>query len=267
MSYIQVIPNMNLPAAPGQETIERTFEGERFGHFPHRVALLTPGARYVDEALGTIRNRSIRNGASPVNRGSVVLGTFPDTDIVCFNADENGERYRANPNAEVNPNEWSISMAIQTAPNAVNSNVQRFVSPVSAQTELQSFNAGLSNIATVLSVYSDGAGSGSASQRLRYEIPVERQHVRCVWTITFSTALGLRLYYNHELVHSEPDEREPLAYGFGPGEWEMHRNLWGYHGDSTVWNMDLSVPQNAGFRHDLIAALIEKHQIGIEDDT
>ncbi|MGP9500266.1 hypothetical protein [Halomonas sp. AOP43-D1-4] len=259
MINLQVLHGLHIPGKTNLKKVEFTPEGMELGHIDWST-LIDPA--YCTPSAETVCNRALREEEVHINAGRITIGNFEGGPLSFVTDSDNldGNFIRINPDAAVNPDQWTLVLVME--PSSNNSSIQRFVSPtVVNQEDGVCFNIGMNNTLSSLVIYENALLVGGQPQRLRYGVPAERRGTRALVMFTFSVREGLKIFWNGEQVAANPDDRRPLTYGYNAGEWEMFRTARGQLGMAGVIDVDLSEPDYEGDRLALEKFMMEKYGI------
>lgn len=234
--------------------IHFTPEGVAMGAVPGWKMFLDPS--YM--VSGAPRNRAVKQSVTTAPEGPITINTFRSTQEAAFRMYNNtiGTRsIRGLP--AVNPNRWSFFIPFSLPSSTGLSLTEIFRSNVLSEAGELCLRIAMTANGDVV-IY-----EGTTVDRLRWTPAVSLVDSPALLMFTFSTDGGLNIFANGVRVASAADFR-PLTEGFGAGEWRMfgNSNTRCDAGMIGMLDLDLSTPENAGYRRAIEQFLMTKYGLG-----
>lgn len=251
MTTFNVIHGLSLPGSNGQKSIERTPEGRAFGAVPERCALHTMRSEFIEENPISIRNRAVPGETRGYDYATpeIAYVDFPNgaegfdargadaSNFITFRGTE-----------DINPNAWT-AFFILYQPDGAKYDRQLLLSPVDEEEAgVVAPHIALSHDLTSFVLYENSLLSGGQPIRVQTYIPTETRDQPLNIMVTFSVELGISTYINGSLQDTVPDDNRPLDHNFKGDEYRFFRRTNGTLGTAGVYNLDLSAPENVGYR-------------------
>lgn len=251
MTTFQTIHGLKLAGSNGQKSIVRTPEGRAFGSLPNRAVLNTYREEFIAENGLGVRNRAMPDTVAEDNYTGhfYQFGTFPNgAEGFDAGADPDTNPLSVSGTVDIDPERWSMFF-VYYQENGGYSARQLMVSPVDEGTDdVVTPHIGVGSDLKFINVYENNNLSSGQPTRASYSVPAEeRTPIRYVM-VTFSVEHGVSLYYNGKLVDSDETDKRPLDTSYKAGEYQILRRTDGILGTAGIYNMDLSAPENAGYR-------------------
>lgn len=254
MITYQVLHGLDLQGATGLPSIAPTPEGKAMGAIPGWKMLMDPGRN----AGQTPRNRVIAGQYINRNAGATAPFSYSTFANGAPSLDFSGLENSFRPQMGFNPTAWSLFSVARLESGWSGTPDIAYSSGPGSRDESPHVRLGLNNAGTRASMYSAGT-----SVRVAYEPPETFENRTALVIYTFSTRDGCRIYHNGDLGAHNPSDKEPLAGGYGAGQWALYVPAWvGKVGMTGLLDIDLGWPEHAGYRRAIERFLMDKYGIG-----
>lgn len=248
MIRYQRAAGVNIDNTKGLPVIELTADGRTMGHIPGWASYISP--EYVVSPT-RVRERVVADtelftGSAPTEAtsdGATVFAPTPE------------ESMQVNGETDINPDAYSVFFVAR--PTDV-SQVQYAIRVRSDFQENNPFRIGFRANGSQIAFYDSPDGSGAS---LTYDGGYSDREGLSLLVVTFSTERGVSIFDNGRLVASDSEINTPPDSGYRASEWSylfLARGLWG---DLGVLNIDLSAPENTGYRRAIERRMRQKYVI------
>lgn len=233
------------------------------GRIPDLAVLIDPAVRVRSNASRVYNRRTntvLQNRAGDTTEArDIPVGAFPNGEIGFLPTSTTA--LSVTMPVAINRNAFTFfGVMRQPAVGSPQRSLAASLPSFTAQSPAYNLRVGFENSPQRMVFWRRGA-SGSDSSRLSHTPSVSINERVVLSVFSFSTARGITIRLNGAQVAYEPNDREPLAAGYGANEWRMFDRMNGLIGVSGLVNRDLTRVENAGWLAGMETFLMEKYSI------
>lgn len=245
---------------PGGRKVILTPEGVAMGYIPDAWNTLM-GPEFMRD--NKIINRALpgenKRGVAQDNYdpGAYSFSSFPNGVLAFDYVRDPEDILRSLTSADINPDRWTVFVVQR--PDAAPGRTRELLRTIDGTPGGEfSPRVGINSANERASIYNS---SSDSTLRLGYTPPVSYDNRTVLLMFTFSIERGLAIFENGELGASAPNDTQPFTFGYGAGEVGWNRQMAGLVGMTGLLDIDLSAPENTGYRKSIENFLMDKYGI------